>query len=398
MTAARGWPIVLLACLASVLGQAGLFIDLPSLPAMARDFQVGDAAVQNTITTYALGYGLSQLLWGPLADRHGRRGVLLAGLGLYGTASLLLARITALPAFLLVRLVMGIGAGCGTSVSRAALRDVFSERQLSQRMSIVGICFAGALGFAPFLGSLVAELGSWRLDFLLLAIAALATAVFVRAKVAETHRSAETQRSLVAWAGQILSVYQALLLDPRFLLPAAITTVATAMIASYDAISPFLLETQLGMGTGPYGILSLGITAAYLVGALTVSQRVVAVGQQPLLAAGGRWLVAGSLLMLAFGISGRLATATLLVPMAGIVIGCGLLVPIGLAMPMQAFPACAGQASALTGFLQQEGSALLVAVVTLLPHTSQLPLALTLLVLALVVALLVRTYCRQASV
>jgi len=394
MTAVSGWPIVLLACLASVLGQAGLFIDLPSLPALARDFRVGDAAVQNTITTYALGYGLSQLIWGPLADWHGRRGVLLAGLGLYGTASLMLARITALPAFLLLRLVMGIGAGCGTSVSRAALRDVFNERQLTQRMSIVGMCFAGALGFAPFLGSLMAEVGSWRLDFVLLAIAALATAVFVNARVAETNPMADPNRG--AWVGHILRVYRTLLLDPRFLLPAAIATLPTAMIASYDAISPFLLETQLGMGTGPFGTLSLGITAAYLVGALTVSRRVVAVGQHRLLAAGGAWLVGGILLMLVVGVWGRLATATLFLPMAGIVIGCGLLIPIGLAMPMQAFPGNAGQASALTGFLQQEGSALMVAVVTLLPHTTQLPLALTLLALALMVTLVVRSYRRLA--
>ncbi|WP_172820871.1 MFS transporter [Cyanobium sp. NIES-981] len=394
---AGGWAVVTLACLGSVLGQAGLFVDLASLPAMARDFQVSDAAAQNTITTYALGYGLAQLVWGPLADRHGRRLVLLAGLGLYAAASLLLATLTSLPAFLLVRLAMGIGAGCGTSVSRAALRDVFSDRCLAQRMSIVGICFAGALGIVPFAGSLVARLGSWRLDFLLLALAALATAWFILRWVKETHSPAPAQRSFGGHPGATLAGYITLLLHPRFLLPAALATLSTAMLACYDAVSPFLLETDLGAGQGRFGQLSLPMSAAYLAGAATVSRRVVAVGQHRLLAAGGLWLVGGSLLMLLLGITAQLSSASLVLPMALVTIGCGLIIPIGLAMPMQAFPTRAGQASALTGFLQQEGSALVVFLATLLPHATQRPLALTLLALALLVALLVGSWRRHAS-
>lgn len=387
-----GWRVVLLACLGAVLGQAGLFLDLPSLPDMAREFGVGDGAVQDTITTYALGYGLSQLFWGPLADRHGRRPVLLAGLGLYGATSLAMAGLTNLPAFLLVRLLMGIGAGCGTAVSRAALRDVFDGRRLTQRMSIVAICFAGALGFVPFAGSLVARLGSWRLDFLLLALAALATAVFVAGWVGETNRLDGEQRRRGFRAGELLRGYGGLLRDRRFLLPAALATLATAMIACYDAISPFLLETQLGLGKGSFGLLSLANTAAYLVGALTLNRTVVALGQQRLLAAGRLWLLGGSLTMLALGLGGGLATVPLVLPMTAVVIGCGLIVPIGLAMPMQAFPARAGQASALTGFLQQEGSALVVLLATLLPHSSQVPLAVVLLALALAVGLVVGVY------
>jgi hypothetical protein len=81
-----------------------------------------------------------------------------------------------------------------------------------------------------------------------------------------------------------------------------------------------------------------------------------------------------------------------------VTLGAGLLVPIGLAMPMQAFPAEAGQATALTGFLQQEGTGLLVAMAVGLSVSSQVPLALALALLALggILALLVRAYGRLA--
>ncbi|KEF42026.1 MAG: hypothetical protein ER33_07860 [Cyanobium sp. CACIAM 14] len=125
----------------------------------------------------------------------------------------------------------------------------------------------------------------------------------------------------------------------------------------FGAISPFLLETQLGLGKGSFGLL----------------------------VAGRLWLLAGSAGMLALGLGGRLATAPRVLPMAAMVVGCSLIVPIGLALPMQAFAARAGQASALTGFLQQEGSALLEALTALHPHSSQVPLAVVLLALALVV-------------
>ncbi|MCT4364166.1 MAG: MFS transporter, partial [Synechococcaceae cyanobacterium MAG-AL1] len=138
------------ACLGSALGQSGLFIALPSLPAMASDFQVSASTAEESITAYALGYGFSQLVWGPLADRFGRRPIALCGVTLFTLASLGLALVPGFGAFLLLRLLQGVAAGCGTSVSRACLRDVFSQRSLAQAMSVVAISYALALGIAPF--------------------------------------------------------------------------------------------------------------------------------------------------------------------------------------------------------------------------------------------------------
>lgn len=386
--------VILYVCLGAALGQTGLFIDLPSLPQLADAFGVDAAATQTTVTAYALGYGASQLVWGPLSDRRGRRPIALAGLSVFITASLLLAVVPGFEAFRLLRVLQGIGAGCGTSVSRAALRDVLSNRELARAMSFASISFALALGFAPFVGGLIARATSWRVDFLLVAALGLATALYLARALPESlsrERAAAATRPSVAAIGR---GYLRLAVDARFLLPSLIATVATGMIALYDAVSPFIYETRFGFDAAGFGSLSLGLTVAYIAGALMVVRFVVVRGQPWLLRFGLGAILLGGLLMAGLGLGGWFDTLSLFLPMLVIVFGGSVLVPIGLAMPMQAFPAQAGQASALTGFLQQEGAGLLVLIATVLPTTSQLPLALALLALALMLGLLVRSYTR----
>jgi Bcr/CflA subfamily drug resistance transporter len=386
--------VILYVCLGAALGQTGLFIDLPSLPQLASDFGVDAAATQTTVTAYALGYGASQLIWGPLSDRHGRRPIALAGLWMFITASLLLAVVPGFEPFRLLRVVQGIGAGCGTSVSRAALRDVLSNRELARAMSFASISFALALGFAPFVGGLIGRATSWRVDFLLVAALGLATALYLARALPESlsrERAAAATRPSVAAIGR---GYLRLAGDARFLLPSLIATVATGMISLYDAASPFIYETRFGFDAAGFGSLSLGLTVAYIAGALMVVRFVVARGQPWLLRFGLGAMLLGGLLMVGLGLGGWFDTFSLFLPMLVITFGASVLVPIGLAMPMQSFPAQAGQASALTGFLQQEGTGLLVLIATVLPASSQLPLALTLLALALVLGLLVRSYTR----
>jgi multidrug resistance protein len=381
--------VIIFACLGSVLGQSGLFIYLPSLPQMTTEFSVTAATVQNSITSYAIGYGISQLIWGSLSDRFGRKLISLIGFGLFGLASLLLAVVPSFSLLLLLRLLQGIGAGCGTSVSRAALRDVFSDRPLTQAMSYVSICFAGALGFAPFLGGQIAQFFSWRLDFIFLALLSVGTFIFLAIALKETNRSPLSIRTQnFRWRPLAVNHFK-ILIDPRCFLPAGIAMLATGMIACYDTVSPFDFEKVLGFTRSQFGNLSLGITLAYLLGALIVNRGVVTLGQKFLLRLGISISLGAAAIMLVLGMGGQYNLYSLFLPMFILVIGCGQLIPIGLAMPMQAFPAQAGLASALTGLIQQEGSGLIVFLSTYIPDYSQVPLGAMLLGMGLMVAILI---------
>ena len=87
MTLSRGPLIALLASLVAV-GMVATNIYVPALPALTRDFGTTPQMVQLTLTVYFAAVALTQLAYGPISDRIGRRPVVLAGIGLYIVASL----------------------------------------------------------------------------------------------------------------------------------------------------------------------------------------------------------------------------------------------------------------------------------------------------------------------
>lgn len=186
---------------------------------MASDFRVSTATV--------LGYGFSQLFWGPQADRFGRRPIALTGVP--GSGS-----------FLVLRLIQGVAAGYDTSVSRACLRDLFSQRSLAQAMSLAAISYALALGIAPILGGWIASVASsWRANFALIALLGSLVLAYLARALGETlpprvSRPITPTRELAV----VVRDYARLLRDRRFLLPALIAMLATGVVAGYAAISP----------------------------------------------------------------------------------------------------------------------------------------------------------------
>src|SRR5690606_3277677 len=79
--------------------------------------------VQYTITVYTMAFACSQLVLGAVADRHGRRPVLLIGLALYAFCSLLCAVAPGIEWLLPVRIVQAVGACAGLVMARAIIRD-----------------------------------------------------------------------------------------------------------------------------------------------------------------------------------------------------------------------------------------------------------------------------------
>ncbi|HKX00945.1 MAG TPA: MFS transporter, partial [Methylomirabilota bacterium] len=101
--------------LTAVVGLGALSIDmfLPSLPAIATAFAAPPATVQLTVTLFLMAFALAQLVYGPLSDRFGRRGVLLGGLGLYAVAGLACALAPGVGVLIGARVLQALGGGAG---------------------------------------------------------------------------------------------------------------------------------------------------------------------------------------------------------------------------------------------------------------------------------------------
>jgi len=178
--------VVLMAAL-QALGALGIDAMLPNLPAIGAALGVADEnRRQLIITAYLLGLGGAQLIYGPLADRYGRRPVLLVGLALYVAFSLLAAFSPTYDLLLVARGLQGIGAAATRSIPVSVIRDRYAGREMARVMSLTSLVFMAAPIVAPSLGQLVLVLASWPWVFGLLAAVAVVLMVWSLLRLPET--------------------------------------------------------------------------------------------------------------------------------------------------------------------------------------------------------------------
>lgn len=169
------------------LGALGIDIMLPALPAIGEALGVAsENRRQFVITAFLLGFGVGQLLHGPLADRYGRRPVLVAALLAYAAANLVCAVAASYPALLAAR-VMGGMAGAATRVVPVAIvRDRFAGREMARVMSTAFIMFMIVPVLAPTLGAGLLLVSDWRFIFAVIAALAMAVAAWFWLRMPET--------------------------------------------------------------------------------------------------------------------------------------------------------------------------------------------------------------------
>jgi DHA1 family bicyclomycin/chloramphenicol resistance-like MFS transporter len=177
------------ALIAMMMATNALAIDsmLPALP------QIGDAlgvASHNQrqwiITAYLLGFGVAQIVYGSLADRFGRKPVLLVGLSIYVLFAGLCAFATSFEMLLVARALCGVGAAATRVLSVSIVRDCYSGRQMARVMSLSFIVFLAVPIIAPSIGQAIVLVAPWPWIFLVLAIFGLAVIGWAFVKLPET--------------------------------------------------------------------------------------------------------------------------------------------------------------------------------------------------------------------
>ena len=177
------------ALIASMMAINALSIDamLPALPQMGADLGVAEPnGRQWIITAYLLGFGVSQLAYGPLADRYGRRPVLLAGLGLYTLFTVAAAFANSFEMLLVARALQGVGTASTPVLSISIVRDCYSGRRMARVMSLTFIVFLTAPIVAPSMGQAILLVAPWHWIFAALALFGAAVAIWSAVKLPET--------------------------------------------------------------------------------------------------------------------------------------------------------------------------------------------------------------------
>lgn len=179
----------LVALVAMLMALNALAIDsmLPALPAIGAALNVADAnRRQWVVTAYLLGFGVTQIIYGPLSDRFGRRPVLFVGVAIYVVFSLASAFAWSFESLMAARVMQGVGAASTRVLAVAIVRDQYEGRRMAQVMSLSFLVFLGVPIIAPSLGAVILMLGPWRWIFLLLGLWGVAILVWAGLRLPET--------------------------------------------------------------------------------------------------------------------------------------------------------------------------------------------------------------------
>ena len=162
-----------------------------SLPSIARDLSGSFADIEWVVSAYLLAFAACLLPAGSLADRFGRRRMLLLGLALFGLASLACGAAPNLLFLDLARAAKGVGAALLLTSALAAIGNRFHQPQERMRAwAFWGACMGATITFAPLLGGLIASTLGWRWIFYINLPLVAVLAVMVLRSVEESRDSA----------------------------------------------------------------------------------------------------------------------------------------------------------------------------------------------------------------
>ena len=347
-------PLTVVVLLALLLGIQPVTTDvyLPALPALQRELAASMSQVQMTFAALLLAFGTSQLVWGPLSDRFGRRPVLLWGMGAYVLASIASALAPSMDLLIAARIAQGAAMGAPVMCARAIVRDLYppleGARMMSKGLSGLGVI---AIACAP-LGGLLTDWLHWRAALAVLTVFGLATLVLLALRFRETIPARNPQALA---PGTLWRSWRQIARHPTFITYSLLSTASYAALFTFLTTSPFVLIEALGLGRLGYGALMAVGSALYITGTVACRRLLLRWGIRRTVWLAGCVSFAAGLLMagLAWLGWGRpwYGWWAVLLPQALFIVAHGVHQPVGQSGAVAPFPQMAGAASALNGFI-----------------------------------------------
>lgn len=341
-TEGRG-EIVILAALGA-FAPASIAMYLPGLPSIAAEFGVNPDDVQATLSVFFVGFAASMLLYGPLADRYGRRPVLSLGILVYVAASLGCAMAASVEQLIVFRLLQALGGGAAVVLSRAVVRDLFPGDEGARVMSLMVPIVAVAPLLAPLLGGWVAVTAGWRMIFIALALYAVTCLSAFWLRVPET---LPLDRRHPAHPVAIATIYWAVLSHRAALGHVLAGGAAFAGMMAYVGGAPFVYISFFGVEPQHFGYLfGLGVLGI-IAGALVNGRLVTRLGYRRMLGTGVSAAMACGVALTVLGLTGAGGLPALVLALVGYVASTGLIGSNAIAGLMGLFPRNSGAAAAV---------------------------------------------------
>jgi MFS transporter, DHA1 family, multidrug resistance protein len=344
--------------LVAAVGPFAIDMYLPAMPAIGVDLGATQQGVQWTIVAYFIAFGLAQLVYGPWADQSGRKPPMYLGLALFMAGTVLCALAPSIGWLILGRLIQGLGGAANMVVLRAVIRDLATGPSATRMMSTIMIVIAVSPLLAPLSGSALLAVGTWRLIFWALLIAAAASFFLIRYALPETLAPENRQRfdaaTMRAGAG-------ALLTDKPFMVMTFLAGFSFASFFVFIASASFVYTEQFGLTPTQFSFAFALNAVGFFVASQFSSPLAQRMGTLRMIYIATTGFALSTFTGFALGLAGL---ASLPVTMTTLFVGnifLGVILPTAQVQALEDHGSNAGLASSLGGTMQMVAAGVLVA-------------------------------------
>lgn len=330
----------------NMLGLLASDIFVPALPELSQSLQVAPATGQLALTAFLLSFGGSMLVYGPLAERFGRKRVLLVAQSLFAASTAVALVSSSIDSLLVARVLQGVGAASGVVLSSPILIKEVGGERASRLLNAILPLNAISPAIAPAVGGFLAEAWGWRSTFgvMLLIAALLLVLVFITVR----------KDGVIGDEGQkqsMLRHYAELLSNKRFFAYLVIAAAGTSIWFAYLSIAPFIL------GAAHYSSAQIGLVFMWLASVYVGSNYFIRfvfpkVSVLTYLVVGFVVLVTGGVLLLGFQWLALSKVWQTLIPMSLVIAGNGLVMPAAMSLAITHEPHRSVYATALLSSLR----------------------------------------------
>ncbi|MEU3908562.1 multidrug effflux MFS transporter [Streptomyces goshikiensis] len=322
---------------------------LPALPEVTTALHSPAATIQLTLTACLAGMALGQLVIGPMSDKRGRRGPLLAGMVVYVLATALCALAPTAGTLIAFRLLQGLAGAAAIVIARAVVRDLYDGVEMARFFSTLMLISGTAPIIAPLIGGQVLRFADWRGVFAVLTVVGLALTLLVWRGLGET---LPAERRQTGGVGAALRTMRGLLADRVFAGYMLAGGFGFAVLFSYISASPFVVQEIYGaspqafsllFGLNSVGLIAVGqINGKLLVGRVSLDKALAS-------GLGTITLASVALLLMSTGVFGEVGLVPIAAALFVLMSAMGLVLPNTNAQALMRTPHAAGSASALLG-------------------------------------------------
>ncbi|MBV9288036.1 MAG: multidrug effflux MFS transporter [Hyphomicrobiales bacterium] len=340
----------------SILPPLAIDTSLPSLPAIQAEFRASAVEASAVIAIFLLGFSTAPLAVGPLADRYGRKPVMVAGVLLFTLCAAGCALAPSIGALLGFRLLQGVGAGAVGILPRAIIRDLFEGREARLQLAAVSIVFSVAPLIAPTLGAAILAFGDWRTIFAALVVVGVLVALAALLVFKESHPPAN-RRSLMPAA--IVEGYRRAVVNRMCAGFSVVGGLGFAGLFAYVNTSPLLFMEGFGVSKAGFAGL-FAVTASGVIFGSTINAWLINRHVRPrrVLDVALLLLALAGLALLALGLMGGATPLLVAAPVMVYISTFGLVFPNAVHEAIHPLPEIAGVASAVVQTVQMVCGAL----------------------------------------